>query len=398
VSRGALLRAARLAAGALLALALAAGAGEALVRATGALDSGPVPRRLLAPAGLPDLPYRLRAGERLRVLGREVRVGSLGLRGPEVAEPSPGSRRVLVLGDSVAFGWGLEEAESFPARLAQALGRLGTPAEVLNAGVPGYSLPSSVALYRELAPALAPHAVLLALSLNDFTPTPGLSPLGILVAFDATPPPGWLAHSELVAFLRWRIGALRAALAPGEAADRGARAALFLRRAAIASRERFYAEEGGAGWEALERALAELRERAVAGGAALLVAIFPDEDQLEQPSERRLPQQRWAGRCAALGLRCLDLAPAFARAAAGGQLMSDLQHPNARGSEAAAAAVAPLLAPALASPTPAAEPAAAAPDRSPRPAPPVRGPRASRPGAPRTRGRAPGRAARRGRS
>ena len=156
MSRGAVLRAARLAAGALAALALAAAAGEALVRAAGALDAGPVPRRLLAPSDLPDLPYRLRAGERLRVLGREVRVSSLGLRGPDVAaRPPPGSPRVLVLGDSVAFGWGLEEAEGFAPRLAQALGRLGARAEVLNAGVPGYSLPSSVALYRELAPALA---------------------------------------------------------------------------------------------------------------------------------------------------------------------------------------------------------------------------------------------------
>src|SRR5262245_49404035 len=79
----------RWAAAAFGALALAALAGEALVRASGALDHGLVPRRLLARGASPGPPYRLRAGERLEVLGREVRVSSLGLRGPEVASRPP---------------------------------------------------------------------------------------------------------------------------------------------------------------------------------------------------------------------------------------------------------------------------------------------------------------------
>jgi lysophospholipase L1-like esterase len=331
---------------ALAALALAALAGEAIVRLTGALDRGPVPRRLVEPTGAAEPPYRLRPGERLRVLGREVRVSSLGLRGAEVApRPPPGSRRVLVLGDSVAFGWGLDEAESFPARLAEALRARGIAAEVLNAGVPGYSLASEAALYRELAPALAPDAVVLAVSLNDFTPTPSLSPLGVLVSFDARPAPGWLAHSELYAFVRWRMGALGAALAEGDDPGRSERAALFLRRMAIASRERFYAEPGGPGWEPIERGLRELAERA---GAALLVVIFPEEDQVLAPGEARRPQLRFAERCETLALRCLDLADSFLRAAGAGPLFRDLQHPSARGSAVAAEATADVLAPTLA--------------------------------------------------
>src|SRR5262245_27674647 len=218
----------RFTARALVALALAAVAGEALVRLTGALDRGPGPRRLVAPGASAELPYRLRPGERLQVLGRDVRVSSLGLRGPEVgSRPPAGVRRILVLGDSVAFGWGLDEAESFPARLAEALGSRSLGVEVLNAGVPGYSIASEAALHRELAPALAPDAVVVAVSLNDFTPTPGLSPLGMLVSFDAAPAPGWLAHSELLALLRWRLGALRAALAGGGDASFRERVALF---------------------------------------------------------------------------------------------------------------------------------------------------------------------------
>jgi lysophospholipase L1-like esterase len=330
---------------ALAALVLAMLGGEALVRASGALDHGPVPRRLVEATGAAEPPYRLRPGARLAVLGREVRVSSLGLRGPEVAaRPPAGSRRVLVLGDSVAFGWGLDEAESFPAQLAEALRARGVAAEVLNAGVPGYSTASEAALHRALAPALAPDAVVLAVSLNDFTPTPGLSPLGVLLSLDAEPVPGWLARSELYAFLRWRLGGRGTAFAALADAEHGERLALFLRRAAIASRERFYAQTGGAGWEPIERGLGELAREA---GPALLVAIFPEEDQIEAAGEPRRPQRRWAGRCAALALRCLDLAPAFERASGAGRLFGDLQHPNGRGSAVAAEATAEILAPLL---------------------------------------------------
>jgi lysophospholipase L1-like esterase len=335
-------------AAALVALAFAALTGEALVRATGALDAGPVPRRLLERGAGGTPPYRLRPGERLRVLERDVRVSSLGLRGPELApRPPEGTRRALVLGDSVAFGWGLDEAESYPARLAEALARRGVAAEVVNAGVPGYSIADEAALYRELLPALAPDAVVLAVSLNDFTPAPSLSPLGILVGFGAEPAPGWLAHSELLAFLRWRFGALRALESDP---DRGSRAALYLRAAAIASRKRFYAQADAPGWEPIERGLRELRDATRGAGSPLLVAIFPEEDQLEAAAGPRLPQQRWAARCEAQGLRCLDLGPAFQHAAGGPPLFADLQHPSALGTEVAAEATAELLARTLTAP------------------------------------------------
>lgn len=57
-----------------------------------------------------------------------VNTSSLGLRGPE---PAPGGPRVLAVGDSVTFGWGLADEESWPARLSAELG-----VTVLNGGVP----------------------------------------------------------------------------------------------------------------------------------------------------------------------------------------------------------------------------------------------------------------------
>ena len=62
---------------------------------------------------------------------RTFRVNTNGdrLRNPELA-PKAGSR-VLCIGDSVTFGWGVADDQSYPAQLASQMG-----VEVLNAGVP----------------------------------------------------------------------------------------------------------------------------------------------------------------------------------------------------------------------------------------------------------------------
>src|SRR5439155_640014 len=51
-------------------------------------------------------------------LAYQVHINALGLRGPEIARtPPPGRTRILALGDSMTFGYYLEEGETWPARL-----------------------------------------------------------------------------------------------------------------------------------------------------------------------------------------------------------------------------------------------------------------------------------------
>lgn len=67
-----------------------------------------------------------------------IRLNALGMRGPEIGAREPGELRVLVLGDSMAFGHGVLESEAFPAVLETLLEReLSRPVTVGNAGVPG---------------------------------------------------------------------------------------------------------------------------------------------------------------------------------------------------------------------------------------------------------------------
>jgi len=74
---------------------------------------------------------------------RRARINAFGFRGPErpMAKP-PGVLRVAVLGDSTTYGWFVAEEDTFARQLE---GRLagavpGRTVEVLNAGVPAYSL------------------------------------------------------------------------------------------------------------------------------------------------------------------------------------------------------------------------------------------------------------------
>lgn len=63
-----------------------------------------------------------------------------GLRAPlHPVEKAAGALRVMTLGCSTTFGWGVNDDESYPARLEATLKEDGKRAEVINAGQPGYS-------------------------------------------------------------------------------------------------------------------------------------------------------------------------------------------------------------------------------------------------------------------
>lgn len=99
------------------------------------------------------LPYRLRRGYRGRLATDEfdttVRINSRGYRGDEVAPDEDDVFRILIIGDSFTFGWGVEDTETYAFRLQLLLSRR-HPArriEVINAGfAAGYS-PDTYYLY-----------------------------------------------------------------------------------------------------------------------------------------------------------------------------------------------------------------------------------------------------------
>jgi hypothetical protein len=101
-----------------------------------------------------------------------VHIDHLGLRGAEAAPTKePRTYRILVLGDSFAFGYGVGDDETFAARLQR---ELPPPPgferiEVLNAGVAGWSADQYWLYLETRGFALGPDLVLLAETENDPT-------------------------------------------------------------------------------------------------------------------------------------------------------------------------------------------------------------------------------------
>jgi len=106
-----------------------------------------------------------RGAARLGVRDDEVifRINSDGFKGPEL-DRSGARPRVLAVGDSCTFG-ALIDRYTWPRSAERELARLGVDAEVVNAGVNGYSPAHALARFDELR-ALEPRVVVIYIGWN----------------------------------------------------------------------------------------------------------------------------------------------------------------------------------------------------------------------------------------
>ena len=99
-----------------------------------------------------------------------IRTNSLGLRSPEIALAKPPDMfRILVLGDSVTFGWSLRGEDTYASQLASLLATLrpNQRVEVINAGVSGYGTWQELRWLQETGLALEPDVIIVQAHLND---------------------------------------------------------------------------------------------------------------------------------------------------------------------------------------------------------------------------------------
>jgi len=114
----------------------------------------------------PELFWAPRPGYRGEFRGQPVTINRLGLRGPEPWERR-GTRRVLCLGDSITFGYGVGDDHTYPAALARRLAD--RRIEVVNGGVTGYTSHQVAGLLARLGPQLRPDVVTVCIGWNDAT-------------------------------------------------------------------------------------------------------------------------------------------------------------------------------------------------------------------------------------
>ncbi|RME25288.1 MAG: hypothetical protein D6798_09335 [Deltaproteobacteria bacterium] len=114
----------------------------------------------------PTLLWRLRRNAVATVSGLEfrttVRTNDLGLRGPPVTPPAPGTVRVLLVGDSFTLGAQVDESQTMAARLQALLAaRTPRPVEVFNGGVDGYGTRQATLRVEEVVRPLSAKVVVL---------------------------------------------------------------------------------------------------------------------------------------------------------------------------------------------------------------------------------------------
>ncbi len=319
--------------------------GEVLARSTSIVDRlNRFPRNIYQRGSDDDLPYRFRSGLSAELFGKPFRTNRFGVRGPEVRVDSQ-RERILVLGDSVVFGLAVLDDETFPALLQHELATLGRAAvDVINAGVPGYDIAAEAALFESVAPALSPREVLLGVSLNDIGEAPRLNAHGVLTQRPVVESPGWLArHSEFYLALAWGWRAWRNGSLLRPRASDAEEKRFWEALDAFVEREHraFYAAPNVEVWRRVRRSLTRVRNTARSMNLPLMIIVFPEAYQFAAPPYRD-PQQRWLELAAELGIRAIDLWPAFSTAMdeGSGSLFSDNQHPNAAGLAVAARVVA----------------------------------------------------------
>ena len=118
----------------------------------------------------PHDPQEIRASDRAtrvtRVRRFTVSTNSQGYRGPEFPD-TVSHPRILCVGDSVTFGWGVTFDESYPARLSKLLG-----VDVINVGVPALK-PDHMGNWIEArAAAFEPDIILFTARPNHARPNP----------------------------------------------------------------------------------------------------------------------------------------------------------------------------------------------------------------------------------
>jgi len=297
--------------------------------------------------------------------------------------PVPAAHRVLVLGDSFAFGQGVSAEEALPGRMQRALG---PQVDVVNAGHCGYGPDNEALLLGQEGPALRPGLVLLVFYAgNDLwnvlagpdrawvldgvlVSRPGLweqwdrplEPGRIVPRYlaSAPAPPASRWRRLLLRSHAWRFLSRRGAALRGKAASSAFPAprpltplddeAVFIRRDPPEFTE---------GWARVHGLLRQMDAWSRAHGARFAVAVVPAAVQVdparweaarrahslrEEDFDLEKPQRLLAAQGAADGFAVVDLLPALRDAAApGGDPLYFARDPHwtARGHEVAAGAL-----------------------------------------------------------
>lgn len=218
--------------------------------------------KLKRPVANPDLSFAHAPNRSAFLMGVPVSINSEGLRDREFSlEKPPGVYRVMMLGDSTTFGWGVRQEDTAAKFLERKLNAALPPGysgvEVMNAGVGNYDTVQEVTYYETIGWKYHPDLVVLVFFINDPEPVP-VEKKGFLID-----------RSYLIAFATNRVdGVMRHA---------GVRPDWKTYYASLYNDDR-------PGFQACKKALVSLANSTRSHDARLLVALLPELHQINDDS------------------------------------------------------------------------------------------------------------------
>lgn len=238
--------------------------------------------------------------------GIPVQINSQGLRCPKVnPEKPPNTYRILNLGDSVVFGWGVRYEDTYGYRLQELLNQRydneQTKYEVINAGVPGWNMENALAYLKAEGLAYQPDLILLNVTLvNDVYGRSALK-LSNEPLFD------WLRdHTYSWPFLSVQYRQLEVRLRRREAIpllNPPSEATLY-----------FPLQETDPQWDVLWKPIQEIAMLANEHGSKFMLIVLPTAFQVKDTGYSTVPQQVLTRRAKEVGFEILDLLPDFRKA------------------------------------------------------------------------------------
>lgn len=282
----------------------------------------------------------------------EVKMNGKGFRSKEEEYArASGKKRIVVLGDSYALGYGVSEEAGFASQLDRILGG---DVEVVNLGMSGYSTDQELLLLEREGVRYDPDLVIVAVYLNDVydnliryynewygKPRFVIDRRGEL-RLTGVPVPRFEGPSSLIVFIRRSCCSLHDLVSVGRDFKRLEWFSLFDRRFAAAGR-----------WEVTERLLEEIARVADSHGASMLLVAIPMVEQIDAQAGRHPgiaardfdlegPQEHLRRFAAGAGIEMIDLLPLLRREARSRPLYFRADnHWNEEGHRIAAEAIAP---------------------------------------------------------
>ena len=259
-----------------------------------------------------------------------MRTNSLGLRDEEFSvEKEQGAFRILALGDSVTFGWGVEAEETYVEQIEDMLNARFSSRqfEVINAGVPGRDTPNELEYLQQVGLSYDPDLVTVGWVVNDVQGARAVTLLNAPIPFKRL-----LEKSALYVFLR---NTIRRGLAYGITNIR------YDQKAADKEQVTMLESDTPATQAAWVENLGYLEEMARITrqkGIPLVLVIFPNSFQLEPEYSDARIQAILKEFAETNSVSVVDLLPAFKRESQSGTVPLFLpdSHPNPKGHRVAA--------------------------------------------------------------